>query len=193
MNNLSKEKKQQLMLIAMMTLILAGVIYSFVIKVQQKNVKLAKDKTEEVQAKVDRAQKTLKRGTEIQEELEIEQAELQERESSMASGDLYQWFLSKMIPVTSVRPLENFNANPPVLAEGGLLPKFPYRAAIYSVKLSGYYHDFGKFLADIENEFPYARIQNVDITAGPVGAGEKLNFSFDFVTLYHTNRTVTTR
>jgi len=45
----------------------------------------------------------------------------------------------------------------------GNLPKFPYQAATFGVKLSARYHDFGRFLADFENEFPYLRVKNLEV------------------------------
>jgi Tfp pilus assembly protein PilO len=69
------------------------------------------------------------------------------------------------------------------ITEKGFLGRFPYRWATFHIKGEGYYHDFGKFFAEFENNFPYFRIQNMDITPGGQGLEpEKLNFSFDIVT-----------
>jgi len=42
-----------------------------------------------------------------------------------------------------------------------LLPGFPYNQATVSMAGSAYFWDLGKFLAEFENRFPYARIQNL--------------------------------
>ena len=77
-----------------------------------------------------------------------------------------------------------------------MLPQFPYEAAIFSVRGTAYYHQFGKFLADFENRFPYFRVQNLILGAGSgseSAAGsdatatrtgdEKLNFSMVVIAL----------
>jgi len=123
-------------------------------------------------------------------------AELASREGTMASGDLYQWFLSRMIAVTTDRPV-NFTASPPSLVDAQLLPNFPYRAASYALRVNGYYHDIGRLIAHMENEFPYARFQNIVITPTSAAGvqdssadGERLTVNVDFVTLYHTNQAI---
>ena len=186
---MTKEKQQQMLLVAMVTVIVLCGIWFGLISAQKKNLEAANKKTAEAKAKIENAQRTLKREQAIEQELEANHKELTTREESMASGDLYQWFLTRMISATSSRPTSNFYSDPPVLEDVKLLPKFPYRSANYKVRISGFYHEVGKFLADIENEWPYARIQNMDISAGPAGE-EKLNFTFELSTLYHTNRTV---
>jgi hypothetical protein len=73
-----------------------------------------------------------------------------------------------------------------------MFPKFPYKAAAFNVRGSAYYHDLGQFLADFENSFPYARIQNLEIEPGAVSASgtaetEKLSFRLEIVTLINPN------
>ena len=81
----------------------------------------------------------------------------------------------------------------PSKGEVGLLAQFPYEAANFSVRGAAYYHDFGKFLADFENQFPYFRVQNLLLgVSGESALGaepsarvgeEKLQFKIDIVTL----------
>jgi len=67
-----------------------------------------------------------------------------------------------------------------------MIPDFPYRAANYLFGGSAYSHDLGRYLADWENQFPYMRILNLEITPddpGPFAATtddrERLNFTFE--------------
>lgn len=190
MNNLSKEKKQQLAFVAMITLVIVAGIWFGLINSQKLSLADAQKRTAAARDKVAAAEKLIKRTDELQDELAKVQGQLSLREDTMASGDLYQWILSRIITVTTGRPLNNFNADPPKLVDAMLLPKFPYRAASYPVRISGYYHDLGRFIADLENEFPFARIQNVEVTPTPGQVGEKLNLNFEFVSLYQTNRAI---
>ena len=86
--------------------------------------------------------------------------------------------------------LEDAHRPPVGRGDVGLLAQFPYDAALFSVRGSAYFHDFGKFLADFENEFPYFRVQNISLTAGSegaVGTEEKLFFKMDVVALIKPN------
>ena len=52
------------------------------------------------------------------------------------------------------------------------------------MKGTGFYQEFGAFFANLENSFPYFRVQNLEVSAntGPGVEAEKLNFSFDLIT-----------
>ena len=72
-----------------------------------------------------------------------------------------------------------------------MLPEFPYSQAIVTVSGSAYYYEFGKFLADLENHFPYMRVQNLNLEPGfgsNRGRKEKLSFRMEIVTPRQTRR-----
>jgi hypothetical protein len=70
-----------------------------------------------------------------------------------------------------------------------MFPKFPYKAVQFSLRGTAYFHDFGKFLADFENRFPYLRVQNLELepaattSANNTEDAEKLSFRLEIVTL----------
>jgi membrane protein YdbS with pleckstrin-like domain len=95
-----------------------------------------------------------------------------------------------------------------VAVEPGILPRFPYKAVLFNVRGTAYYHDLGKFLADFENTYPYMRVQNVELDPVAASAGsaatsvsggattaanngsdsnEKLNFKMEIVALVNPN------
>jgi hypothetical protein len=80
-----------------------------------------------------------------------------------------------------------------VPTEVGALPRFPYKAALFNVRGTAYFHDLGKFLADFENSFPYIRVQNLELepaassSATSTGDAEKLAFRMEIVTLINPN------
>ncbi|MEY2409955.1 MAG: hypothetical protein QOF48_2625, partial [Verrucomicrobiota bacterium] len=82
-----------------------------------------------------------------------------------------------------------------VPSDVGLLAKFPYRAAVFHVRGTAFFHDFGRFVADFENTFPYMRIQNIDLEPSSSSLGdhtnpndkEKLSFKMEIVTLVNPN------
>jgi hypothetical protein len=56
-------------------------------------------------------------------------------------------------------------AGKPSVGPVRLLPDFPYEAATFTVVGRGHYHDFGRFIAQFENEYPYYRLENIELTS----------------------------
>ena len=117
----------------------------------------------------------------------------------MAPGvDLYSWARQLLDKARAGHEVNIIDVTRPSKGEVGLLAQFPYEAANFSVRGAAYYHDFGKFLADFENQFPYFRVQNLSLTAGSEGTAgadssgsrageEKLSFKMDIVALVKPN------
>ena len=71
-----------------------------------------------------------------------------------------------------------------------LLPNFPYKQASLSLAGTAHFHDFGRFLADLENQFPHIRVVNLSLDLNPSPAAEDqetVSFKLDLVTLVKTN------
>ena len=186
MNKISKEKKQQIALVIIGAGIVIAILWMLVVKLQSEKLVGVKKKAVEMQEKVRKAESLLKKSAEIEAALNTEAKTLEDIENTMASGDIYLWLIntfnhfndSKMITVA------DFPRETP--SDVGLLPKFPYKAVIFPIKGTGFYHDIGKFLADFENSFPYMRIQNLELA--PAGKSdrddaEKLTIKFEIVAL----------
>jgi hypothetical protein len=77
----------------------------------------------------------------------------------------------------------------PAQTDCDLISNFPYKQIRFSLNGTAYYHDLGKFIADIENKLPHCRVLN--LAADPVGSGaaggERLNFRMDIVALIKPN------
>lgn len=167
MNRLSQEKRNQILLIVAGALVVCGGLWYFVIGMQGETLSKHRDGKRDLEDKIFRAQSRIRRARAVSEEL----AELQEKVSEAES---------QMIPVEQLNgrkwlsdKLKNFGkdkyavrfinlSNDPMTGDQFLLlPKFAYSAAAYEVEMRAFYHDFGKFLADFENSFPFMRIQNL--------------------------------
>ena len=71
-----------------------------------------------------------------------------------------------------------------------LLPNFPYKQATLSLVGTAHFHDFGRFLADLENQFPHIRVVNLSLELNQSPAAEDqetVSFKLDIVTLVKTN------
>jgi Tfp pilus assembly protein PilO len=108
--------------------------------------------------------------------------ELASAESDMATGDIYAWTVDTMRHFKAAYRVDVSDIGQPSMSDVDIIPNFPYKQLKFSIHGTGYYHDIGKFIADLENKFPHMRVLNVDMT--PAGAeGEKLAFSMDVVAL----------
>lgn len=191
MNKISKAKKQQIVLIFIATIAVIGGLWYMVIKTQYNKLTAVQNKTQEMKDKVSKAEGLLKKSGEIAAKLEEDVKKLDLIEEGMASGDIYLWIINTVNQFNHARSVTFLDFQREILGEVGLVPKYPYKAAIYPIKGTGYYHDFGKFLADLENKFPYLRVQNLELTPMTKGGGggdaEKLDFKFEIVALIKPN------
>lgn len=189
MKSLSKEKRDRLVLVCIGAVAAVAGLYYGVIASQRNSLESMVGRRGEKQSKLENAQRLIGKASTIQKNLEAATAKLKTIESTMASGDMYSWII---LTVNSFK--ENYRVEIPqfsreVQAEVGMYHKFPYRAAVFNVRGTAYYHDFGKFVADFENAFPYMRIQNVELEP-PTSSNsnvqddqEKLAFKMEIVAL----------
>jgi hypothetical protein len=67
-------------------------------------------------------------------------------------------------------------------------PKVPYKASTFALVGTAYYHDFGAFLADLENSSPFIRLKSMSLESTSSGVedpstSDKLSFRVEFMTL----------
>jgi len=188
MNKLSKDKQQKLVIVGFATvLVLAGLWYALLAPQHGKLVEIAK-KTAEAETKLADGVRLTATAQAAEADLERVSTKLKAIESSMPSGDMYAWFIQTIERFRLPYRVDLPQKSKEVMGEVGLLPKFPYRAATFTVRGGAYFHDFGKFLSDFENTFPYMRVQNLELEANPASATnpedrEKLSFKMEIVSL----------
>jgi hypothetical protein len=139
----------------------------------------------------------MKKQADFQAHLEGLKNALDARQAQMPRpGEDHVWFLKIMEDRRSKFNLDISEIHNPEAVDPGILPKFPFKGISFNVTLIGSYLDFGKFLADFENSYPYMRVQIVNITpdmqpgaAGSGSGGEdtgKLRFNFRVISLIKT-------
>ena len=194
MKKLSKEKQKHLLLIAVVTVAVVIGIYLGLINTQRNTLEAVAKKKVEQENKYSGAQRLSGNVEQFQENLKASTAKLKSIEATMASGDMYSWVI---LTVNNFK--ENYRVEIPqfsreVPGEVGMFAKFPYRAAVFHIRGTAHFHDFGRFVADFENTFPYMRIQNVELepsggsAATRTDESEKLAFKMEIVTLVNPNR-----
>jgi hypothetical protein len=188
---LSKEKRDRLVLVILVTAIAIATAYYFGVQSSRNQLSNWNDRAAEAEKKFASAQRFLKNATEIEARMNTVRAEVERVESEMvASADPYAW---------SYRLVQSFGeahkevfvdeiTRPQLGQPVGLLPEFPYQAATFRVRGGGYFHDIGKFVADFENRFPYFRVQNLTLNASGARSGaeqrpDELAFTAEIVAL----------
>jgi hypothetical protein len=186
MPSLTKTQRDRIVMIAAGTVIV--VVALWILLVQGLNTTLAErqKRISTAQANLDRATSLIRRSGQIQEELDRKADKLREIEDGMASGDLYSWVILTLNKFKAPYKVSIPSYSPAQLGEVAVMPDFPYSAATFAISGTAFYHDFGRFVADFENDYPYMRVQNLELhPATGVGAEEpeKLEFRMEIVAL----------
>lgn len=188
MKKLSKEKRDHLILVAVGTAVALGCLWYFLINYQYDIIAATARKVTKTQGEIENNKRIIVNSASTQEALDKANAKLMEIEKDMPSGDLYSWLVAtiKQFNKASYK-VEIPQLSQPTQGEVVMIPSFPYRQAVTVVAGSAYFYDLGRFLADFENRFPYARIQNLvmEPVNGSVSAEdrEKLSFRMEIITL----------
>jgi hypothetical protein len=161
------------------------------IKYQQQNLVHLAQKKVTVEVKHRQVLDAIKHAQQIEADLDIAKKALADAEADIASGDLYSWVINTLRDFKAKYKVNIPQFNPIAgTAEVNLLPNFPYKQATLSVAGTAHYHDFGRFLADLENQFPHIRVLNLslDLNQSPVAEEqETVSFKLEIVTLVKTN------
>lgn len=191
---LTPEKKQYLALIGLGTAVVVVALYFAVMAGQFEKIAALDKQIAEAAANVDKAKKAINKSNVIQEELGQLNNILSEIETNNMApqGDMYAWFvdvLRKFLIQYQNQISVPFRSRE-VIGEVGMFSSFPYKAATFSIRGEGSFHQFGRFLSDLENKYQYFRVQRIILSpaaADVEGAQRRLQFEMDIVTLVKTN------
>lgn len=198
MKNLPKEKRDRLVAVMLGTLVILVAFWYGVISPQRKSLATLAKNAAEQSTKVANAERLIGSASQLQRDLEAARARLAVMEQTMASGDMYSWVISTLNSFKKGYKVEIPHFSRESAVEIGMFSKFPYRAVSFHLRGQAFYHDFGRFIADLENAFPYMRVQNIELEplfnpAAPDSAGnrgddpEKLGFRMEIVALVNPN------
>jgi hypothetical protein len=184
---ISKEKRDQLILVGLITIsVLVGLWLGLVgmEKTWLEDIAARKGDAAGKRAKVEQA---IKDKAKVEALLSMDGKRLADMEDGMASGsDLYSWMWTRIRTFKLGYRVDIPQFSQPDVKDMTLLPEFPYKQTTMTIGGTAYYQDFGKFLADFENHFPYFRVLNLDLSpvSGLVSTDkEKLTFRMDVVAL----------
>jgi Tfp pilus assembly protein PilO len=190
-SKLPKEKRNHLVLVALAALIAVLGLYFGLIQAQNESLDRLAQKKLEVQATQHRVLDAVRRASEIDAELASARKALSDAEADVASGDLYSWVINTLRQFKS-----NYKVNIPQFSpisgtsEVSLLSNCPYKQATVSLSGTAHFHDLGRFVADLENQFPHMRVLNLSLELNQSPAAddqETVSFKLDIATLVKTN------
>ena len=187
MKRLSKEKKKQLALVGMVTaIVMAGLWFGLISVQQNKAAKISRD-CEAAEQKLALVRKSIQDSEQLAAQVAEVTAKLGKLEAGMATGDLYSWAINSLrqfkTPYKVEIPQFSQIDGP---KDTTMLAGFPYQQATLTIGGTAFFYDFGRFLADFENAFPYIRVQNLQLepmSAMASNDAEKLTFRMDIITL----------
>lgn len=187
-SKLPKEKRQNLILVVLVTLVAVVALGYGLIGSQYRGLASLKSKQSAARAKLKQMENAVQTADKLAADLEQASKKLTAQEEQMASGDYYTWLV-----YTTIREFrQGHNLDIPqfsniIVGDVDMIPDFPYRQVAITIGGTGYYHDIGRFVAEFENQFPQMRIVGLDITVpGDTASGgdkEKLSFKMDIVAL----------
>lgn len=173
MNKMSKDKRDKLILTIIGIMGALGILYTFVLGAQNDQLNTLRTQIAATQDKVSKAERLVKSESIVQANLAESKEQLEARMQDMApQGQYYYWFfklLDEFRKKEALNPGFIIDITQPEFVDIGLLPKFPYRAASFGVRLSGQYQEIGRFIAALENKYPYFRVEDPVIV--PQGRG----------------------
>ncbi len=184
---MTKGKRNQIIGVILATLLVLGALGYGLIKRQFDNLQLLGRKKGEADSQLQVMETAVKNADQIEAVLAEVSKALAEKEATMASGDLYSWSINtlKSFKINYKVEIPQFSPITQPTAVS-LLPHFPYKEAAFNVSGKAYYHDFGRFITDFENQFPLVRVVNLtlDLPTSPTADDrEKLLFKMDIITL----------
>jgi hypothetical protein len=185
MIKLSKQQQERLGAIAGATVIIIAGLWWFGVVAKQAQLERTRENTRTVLKTLKDAEAEMGRGVEIAAQLQARSGLLAKREATLAPDrDAYAWIIGEVNPfIQSRKGVNIYSYSQPEVNDLGIIGGFPYKWATFHLRGTGYYYEFGVFFADLENEFPYFRVQNLAIAANSSAGvdADKLAYTFDLV------------
>lgn len=189
MKRLSPDKRNKLIMVVLGTFAVIGMIYFFLIRPQNDQNQKVAGKILSEQARLQQIENTIKMASATAQNAETNALLLKKAEKDVASGDLFAWTYDTLRRFKSDYRVDIPSIGQPVQSKVESIPDFPYNQIKFSLVGTGYYHDIGKFIADLENNFPHIRVDSltIDSSGGQDASSEKLSFRIELVALVKSN------
>jgi hypothetical protein len=188
MTRWSGQTRKRVALLTVGTAAVMGVIWFLIITRLQTGLKYQVDKVDSIKRQLNVTRSGIRLAEKYNVELGRNGVTLSDYEALMAQGDIYRWVISTLRPLQAQYDVTVLDFTPPQMGEFNLPPKVPYKAATYTITGQARFHDFGAFLAELENSSPFIRIKSLTLEAVSPGMAsttqsDRLGFKLEFSTL----------
>jgi len=183
---MSKGKRNQLIIVVIVTVTVLAVIVFGLIRSQFASLSNIKNDKDAADSRLKTIKNIIKNADAIASELTAVTNTLLHTEEDLASGDLYSWTYDTMRRLKQQYKVDIPEIGHPTVGSVDLLPSFPYKQIQFTINGTAYYHDLGKFIADFENNFPHCRMVRLAVEPGGDNT-EKLSFRMDIIALVKPN------
>jgi Tfp pilus assembly protein PilO len=191
MKRLNKQKRDQLILVSLVILIVLVGVWFLLIRAQKETLTSLREDKIAKESKEGQMRDKINTSKNVEAELSKTAVKLAEKEETMVSGDAYASLVNTIRKFKQHYKLDipQFSPAAPV-TDVDILPKFPYKQLRVGISGTGYYEEIGKFIADFENEYASSRIVNLELTPDSTPEGkEKLIFRMEIVSLVASGTT----
>lgn len=182
----NRQKRNQLYLTLGGTVVLVAGMGFGLIRPQYNKLSQIRKDTADTQEHFKSIQRVIQQSDSAAAELAAEKTNQADAESDMATGDIYAWTVDTMRHFKANYKVDVPEIGQPSVSDVDIIPNFPYKELKFTIRGTGYYHDIGRFIADLENKFPHMRVLNVEMSPAS-NDSEKLAFSMDIVALVKTS------
>jgi Tfp pilus assembly protein PilO len=172
--NLSKDKKQKLVLTAVLSLIGVVVVANFYVLPQFGEMRASSDKIADLTTKIATEETKARQEAGNAAMREQYDAFVKQHSQQMITGDPFSWVVREVSLLAEGQPVKVVSMRPGALAEHGRIAKLQTFTA--QIELNGSYDEVGSFISALENKFPTAEIRSVSLQAAVAGS-KRLNAS----------------
>lgn len=185
---LTREKKLELVRLALLTVVGLVVVYVILIQPQQRALMESLADARRVEDKIDASRRKVDKADLFKKELELGQEKLKAVEEGVVTEDPYLWIIKTMRKFQIPGRLEVTNFDPPqVQEESSSFHPMGYRLVGFGVSGTGFYRDYVQFVWRFEKAFPNLRIQRLELEAATLAPSaedaEKLAFRMQIIAL----------
>ncbi len=176
--NFPKERQADLLKLAVITGVVLFGLWFVIGRPTQSDLAGKARAISDLNQKIASKKNVIQQAEQIKAEVRQRRATLKEVEDQMVVGDPYLWILRILRDFEIPKQLEFTRYDPPQMVTSIFPPKLPYQTASFVVVGTSTYHDFGNFLANLENSYQHIRVHRIDMepVVSKTDADEKLSF-----------------
>lgn len=160
---MNDQDKKALLMIVAITAAVVGLYYWAVIRTEQRLLAQAGEERLEWQRQAQEIQTLAAQWETLYQQWTAVSNALRELERDLPTGDIYRWQLQRFLNPKAPGIIMS-DVEPPKTADS-LIPatNTPYATVTFGLNGRARFHDFGRFLADLENHYPHMRVDTLEL------------------------------